>query len=129
MAEALADDMHRDPGQQKHGGVCVAQVVQPDHGHGGVGLAAASHIARELAPDALRVPVTAFYVAEYQGVIPGQLQGDAAPVPLVLAQDSHGLRIQVDNARLATLGVALGYRCALASLQINVRPVRAELGT
>ena len=61
---------------------CVAQVVQPDHGHGGVGLAAASHIARELAPDALRVRVTTFYVPEYQGVIPGQLQGDAAPVRL-----------------------------------------------
>ncbi len=39
---------------------------------------------------------------------------------------------QVRALKSAAIGgddTALGYRCALASLQINVRPVRAELGT
>jgi hypothetical protein len=107
----------------------VAQVVQPDHGHGGVGLAAASHIACELAPDALRVPVTAFYVAEYQGVIPASCRTMPPRSRLCWRRTATVCGVQVDNTRLAALGVALGYRCALASLQINVRPVRAELGT
>ena len=109
VAEALRDDVHRDTSGQKDRRVRVPQVMKPDRRRrrGAELPGAAPQRVGERPGEMLRLQVPPLVVGEDQGVIPGQLQRHRAACLAVGPQHGHRRRVEVDDARLAALGVAL----------------------
>jgi hypothetical protein len=88
----------------------MPEVVEP-HDRNGIRakrLPATGRLGDELPGDVLWVAVFALRAAKHQRVITGELERQRTAFPAASPQQGHGRGVDVDDPRLASLGVALG---------------------
>jgi hypothetical protein len=108
VAHALRDDLHRHTIGQQQGGVGVPPVVRPDHRQSLLQrLARANDLAGEAAGEPLGAPVGAAEVAEHEGRVSHEVEGQQSASYPRAAERGHGAWVEVDDPGPAGLGRAL----------------------